>query len=70
MSDPYRILSISDRGCEEVAIIDGESDAILIAAAPDLLAACEAALYEVDKTEIHLLLSDAIDKATVKAGET
>ncbi len=42
------------------------ANARLIAAAPDLLEACKAALYEVQDTEIHMLLDAAITKATAQ----
>lgn len=45
---------------------ESEANARLIAAAPDLLEACKAALYEVQGTEIHMLLDAAITKATAQ----
>ena len=36
MDDPYRILSIKESGCEEVAKIDGKADALLIAESPEM----------------------------------
>ena len=36
MNDPYRILSIKESGCEEVAKIDGKADALLMAESPEM----------------------------------
>lgn len=47
---------------------EAAANARLISAAPDLLKACEAALYDVNKTETYLILSKAIEKAKRKAG--
>ena len=46
------------------------ANANLIAAAPDLLAACQAVLYWVDSAELFLQLYAAIDKAEGKPTNT
>lgn len=54
-------------GCGEYYIFSGPEDARLIAAAPDLLAACKAALEKGDDYVSMNMLKDAIAKAEGRA---
>jgi len=61
--DPHLITSGSMHVCE----VDGANDARLIAAAPELLAACEDAIRLLDEHRMLGLTYDTLDEAIKKA---
>lgn len=63
----FRFFSIRTESGRSIGTVDNEYDAALFAAAPELLAACELALLDMDSCEIFGPGRRAVENAIKKA---